>query len=571
MADFWTSLVGGFHDAKAQREKENLAESHAAAQREGQILSALMQADDPETGPQVRALAIAGLLDSANPRKRKGGLRGWLGELEQSPYLPQIRALLSTPAFSQNPAVGDLPPGVDPRGATLPSRQSIQGVATPAVQPSITEAPATDGTAAAMPATAPVAPAGSPTAGPPPTPTQYTQAPPQPYTIARPRQIFADPIDRMAREAFAKGEINEEVELRSIARLFNGDMTKAIEFRRREREAEIQHRLGRGSAGMRYGEGEITPDSTSPTGFSRRMYLLSDPRQFYTEPAMDPSKSSTRFFGQDLESISQSAEFGGRAFAAQPPEVKQQIITKRDQMAVTQAGSLTTARETAQANAPLTRQQTFAAHQTLTTDWQELSKPLREIQRQMAVMDNGMAQARAAAASGGSVAPGAGAVTLTFQKILDPISVVRTEEYLRIAGEQGLLDRAKGVLERMVKGGTGVPIAELEQYVGLAHQIATAMDHGMQIDRTRIARTARTYGLDPSLILDRVPPESTAPPSPTANPGAVAAPSGPPPTPTSTSSPTTGGVQIGDPVIYQGKRYKVVGITNGQADLEPVP
>ena len=70
-----TGLLSGFGERKAQIEAENLREAELAGAREARVYETLINSPDPET----RNLAIAGLLESAQPRRRKGGLRGWLG------------------------------------------------------------------------------------------------------------------------------------------------------------------------------------------------------------------------------------------------------------------------------------------------------------------------------------------------------------------------------------------------------------------------------------------------------------------------------------------------------------
>jgi hypothetical protein len=224
-------LLGGFLGRKADVEERNYKEGVAASQREGQIFSALMGSDDPE----LRSLALTGLLDTANPRRKAKGLAGWIGETQASPYLQQIRTLMATPVTEPNPAVGDLPSGAPKTGATLPSRQTAAGVAMPSVQPSITEPPDLTGAAGSVPTTSPVAPGGSPsTTTPPPTPRTYTQAPSQPYTVTHPRQAFMGPMERFQAEAVAKAGADVEGDVTAYMRL-GLSRTQAIEQVRAER------------------------------------------------------------------------------------------------------------------------------------------------------------------------------------------------------------------------------------------------------------------------------------------------------------------------------------------------
>ena len=60
------------------------------------------------------------------------------------------------------------------------------------------------------------------------------------------------------------------------------------------------------------------------------------------------------------------------------------------------------------------------------------------------------------------------AILVTFQKILDPDSVVRESEYARSAQGVRLMDRIKGEWMRITRGGAGVPVSELRAFVALA-------------------------------------------------------------------------------------------------------
>lgn len=105
MADWMTGLLTGFLERKGQVEQENLRQADLARQREGAIYEALLQSPDPE----IQSRAVAGLLESAKPGQRAKGLAGWLGQLEQNPYLPQIQALMQTPVRETRELVAEPP------------------------------------------------------------------------------------------------------------------------------------------------------------------------------------------------------------------------------------------------------------------------------------------------------------------------------------------------------------------------------------------------------------------------------------------------------------------------------
>ena len=140
-------------------------------------------------------------------------------------------------------------------------------------------------------------------------------------------------------------------------------------------------------------------------------------------------------------------------------------------------------------------------------------KPARELMRQAGLMDQGLEAARR-----GDLAAGSQAVLVTFQKILDPTSVVRESEYARSASGQALLARIKGAAEKLVSGGAGVPISELEKFAKLAHEMTANVSKSVKATSDRIGKTADRYNIPRELVLEEV---DTAPP--------VEA-SGPPPT-----------------------------------------
>ena len=332
----FAGLLGGFLGRKGEIEQQNLAEAQRSQAREQQILGALVNADDPE----VRSLAIAGLLHAAQPGKRKGGFKGWLGEMEASPFLPQIQSLINTPITEANPAVGAVPTGAEIPATTLPSRQSVTGLGLPSVQPSLTETP-NAAAPLAQPATALTEQKG---VAPPPTPTAVTSAPPIPYTVQHPRQVFLSPMDRYTQEAITKAGADVAGDVAAYTELFGGGpaaRAKAIEIVRQERL-----RKGAGAAGQSYAEGNVEPDPLSPTGYSQILYLRADPKQTTRIPAQPPTYM-TRSFGQDRESISREPQFGGKPYFEQPPEVQAAINAELQKREVSQAGAVTGARATA--------------------------------------------------------------------------------------------------------------------------------------------------------------------------------------------------------------------------------
>jgi hypothetical protein len=144
----------------------------------------------------------------------------------------------------------------------------------------------------------------------------------------------------------------------------------------------------------------------------------------------------------------------------------------------------------------------------------------REVQRQLAQMEEGMKSAQA-----GDAAAGAQAVLVTFQKILDPTSVVRESEYARSGAGQSLINRIQGAYERLAQGGAGVPVAELAAFANLAREFVRRQNESAMETKEQIDRIAESFGLDPTLITrEFAAPEPPSPNQPPSSPEAGVAP-----------------------------------------------
>jgi hypothetical protein len=92
------------------------------------------------------------------------------------------------------------------------------------------------------------------------------------------------------------------------------------------------------------------------------------------------------------------------------------------------------------------------------------------------------------------------AILVTFQKILDPDSVVRESEYARSAQGVSLMDRIRGEWMRITRGGAGVPVNELKGFVALASQWAAESRASASRIKSMTDDVARRRGLDPRNI-----------------------------------------------------------------------
>lgn len=308
---FMEGLLGGFLDRKGEVEKQNIHAGELASERERRVFETLASADDPE----IRQLALAGLLDSANPRKKKSGLSGWIGETMASPHLDSIGRLMQTPTLQP----------VQEQHETLPSRQSTSGQPLPASTPAILEAPGGDAAPAGMAADSPVQPGGGPPA---PTPTVVTQAPPTPYTIERmamrPREAFLSPIDRYAKEQIAKNRADIEGDVTAYTSL---GMSRDAALK--QVMAERMRRNGTGASGFQHVQVEL-PDGSQRWGSfeaSTGVYLDADALGAGQRIPLVGARpmAASRTMGGDRESIAR--EIYGRPASSLSPQ-QMEVVNK---------------------------------------------------------------------------------------------------------------------------------------------------------------------------------------------------------------------------------------------------
>jgi len=95
---------------------------------------------------------------------------------------------------------------------------------------------------------------------------------------------------------------------------------------------------------------------------------------------------------------------------------------------------------------------------------------------------------------------GSQAVLITFQKMLDEDSVVREAEYARSGEGLALRKRLEGMVEKYTKGGAGVPLDELENFVKLSNQFLNVAKRSAQKKATLYESFATEQGLDADFV-----------------------------------------------------------------------
>lgn len=532
-------LLGGFTGRKREVETENLRLAEQANLREAKIYETLINSPDEET----RSLAITGLLTSAQAPRRKGGLRGWLGEMEQNPALARIRDLVTIPVEDTSGA-GGAPTAPAPQPGTV-SAQPAQGLAqsataatqvgapplrsiepatreeasaiAPTLEP-FTDEQVTVGIEGARPAGGGGAPGvASPTAllsGQAPTPAAAASQPPGAPPAGprmRTREMFLSPEETIKRRYSAQ----EEGEIFGVAgayeKAFIAQGMPPADAKKRALDLAIEERrrargVGAGT-GMQSIAGEM-PDGKPAFGvFDRALGKYLDPNtQKPLEGFRPRTTTGSTSLGADRESIAR--EMFGKPAAqlttAQMAQVNDRVLSFSGE----KAGSVTTGRGEASANIPLSTQQRYQATTDLAKQWTTEREAGRLMENQYKLMQTGVSRYEADPIGGSQ------AVLVTFQKILDPTSVVRESEYARSPSGLAILDRMQGLYEKYSAGGAGVPKPVLEGMVETARQFLETLKGSSNATRQRIQDTATSYEIDPRLVLGPDMPASTvgAPP-----------------------------------------------------------
>src|SRR5262245_39759051 len=86
-------FLTGYLDKRGEIETENLQKAQLQQEREGKVFEALLNSRDPE----IASMAATGLIMGTQPKRRKGGMAGWMGEFMENPVYPEMLRLMRTP------------------------------------------------------------------------------------------------------------------------------------------------------------------------------------------------------------------------------------------------------------------------------------------------------------------------------------------------------------------------------------------------------------------------------------------------------------------------------------------
>lgn len=148
------------------------------------------------------------------------------------------------------------------------------------------------------------------------------------------------------------------------------------------------------------------------------------------------------------------------------------------------------------ASGGLTPYQQFQATQSISKDTQARTENAREMARQAQLIANSFNNIE----QGGDRSLNTQAIITSFNKILDPTSVVRESEYDRTAQGQSLLNQLQGKYDNIVSGGAGVTIDTLREAANIANQYLEGARKSIDAQNQRAQDLARYFGLNEGFV-----------------------------------------------------------------------
>jgi hypothetical protein len=605
----WLSgILSGYADRQDAQQRDLLAQ-----QREADIYTHLLDHPDPE----VRTMAATGMFQLGQPRSRKGGMAGWMGEMQNSPVYDTLAKYMTTahPTETVTPGLPSthspqgylpLPPGVSPSGQ-VPSalaqteNSPTQGDPMAAPQPlPADQTPAPDTTPAVAPPPAPppfvvdrranmvprMPGLGTPPPGPPSVPQGAQPAAPAavappttptPLPASTPAALGAPPTPPPATAApsgpgsyyssYDPGPAVGRTDVTMAVPRFPSSADVAAQTERAKMQAEVQqlqdffreqgvpdwkkrgldtYLAEHAKSSLPYAPVNIEyTDANGQTvqelGFvNKQTAALTKADGISPFPAGAHVKSSSGS-GRALnkrEEIAQmlfdpSGKEEPRALMARLSDWQHRAVFAEENAQLAEQ-RLNTAKS--MADAPLTRQARVELTGHLADQARNAIKPQIEMRAQVENM-NAALNRFTEDPNGASQA-----VITTFEKILNPNSIVRQAAYERSPEYLSIVDRIKGMGERYFGqwndqtnsfsrgGGAGVPLDALKALAETARGFLVAQLHDQDGEMRRIALRGQSNGIDPREIfgntLENIPvigaPPNTTPAQPVPGGGGAA-------------------------------------------------
>lgn len=151
---------------------------------------------------------------------------------------------------------------------------------------------------------------------------------------------------------------------------------------------------------------------------------------------------------------------------------------------------------TAEQKESLTPYQKFQATQAIAKDTQARTENAREMARQAELIKNSYNNIL----KGGDRSLNTQAIITSFNKILDPSSVVRESEYDRTAQGQSLINQLQGKYDNIVSGGAGVTEATLKEANDIAQRYLEGAKSSILKQNERAAQMAQQFGLNEAFV-----------------------------------------------------------------------
>lgn len=130
-----------------------------------------------------------------------------------------------------------------------------------------------------------------------------------------------------------------------------------------------------------------------------------------------------------------------------------------------------------------------------------ITKDLRASNRSIGIIEEGYASALDALKRGASLNAPSQAMLVTFQKMLDPTSVVRESEYARSGEGQSLVNTIYGQYQKLAQGGAGVTINDLKEFYDMSLRLQSIYRDELYDFAALTDKRANDYGLDINNIL----------------------------------------------------------------------
>lgn len=159
------------------------------------------------------------------------------------------------------------------------------------------------------------------------------------------------------------------------------------------------------------------------------------------------------------------------------------------------AGAVNTIADYAK-NSDLTPYQQFTTTQAIAKDTQKRTENAREMARQAKLIQDSYNSIL----KGGDRSLNTQAIITSFNKILDPTSVVRESEYDRTAQGQALVEQLRGKYDQIIAGGAGVTEATLKEASDIAKQYLQSSQQSINIENERARAMARQFGLNEDFV-----------------------------------------------------------------------